>query len=262
MAIKLTVLAIVVAGIFAIVYRSRERREKKLSDYQLPPGTKLILQKYVHFYQQLNETDKEQFKERMRDFLSRTKITGVGEVVVRDMDIVFIAASAVIPLFSYPGWRYDNIDEILLYSDTFSKEYDIDGPDRNVLGMVGEGAMNRQMILSQPALRAGFLHPGSTHNTAIHEFVHLLDKADGAVDGVPDYMLNRETKEEWENIVKVYMHAVKEGHTDINPYGATNEAEFFAVISEYYFKQPEKLHSEYPKLYEVLKQIYRPLKEE
>jgi Mlc titration factor MtfA (ptsG expression regulator) len=40
-------------------------------------------------------------------------------------------------------------------------------------------------------------------------------------------------------------------------YGATNEIEFFAVISEYFFKQPELLKANHPELYEILGRIYR-----
>ena len=45
--------------------------------------------------------------------------------------------------------------------------------------------------------------------------------------------------------------------SDIDMYGATNTAEFFAVISEYFFEQPELLHARHPELYAMLERIYR-----
>ena len=65
------------------------------------------------------------------------------------------------------------------------------GNDRNTLGMVGNGPMQRVMILSKPALHAGFADEMGKEHTGIHEFVHLLDKEDGDVDGLPETLLNR-----------------------------------------------------------------------
>lgn len=256
--LKGIIVSLVIVAIILVNYLLWRRKQKKLAAYKLPHNTKLLLHNYVPFYRELNAEDKDKFEERMRDFLARTKVTGVDGVTVFDVDLVFIAASAIIPLFGYLNWRYNNLNEVLLYPGTFSKQYEMDGPDRNVLGMVGDGVMNREMILSQPALRAGFLHPDNTHNTAIHEFAHLIDKADGAIDGVPQYLLDKETAKTWKSYMHIYIRAIKEGYTDINPYGATSAGEFFAVISEYYFKQPELFKTQYPELYVLLHNMYRP----
>ena len=39
-------------------------------------------------------------------------------------------------------------------------------------------------------------------------------------------------------------------------YGATNPAEFFAVMTEYFFEQPHQLKARHPELYEELKVYY------
>ncbi len=258
MLLKGVIILLVVAGILSLRYIRIRKRRAKLAAYQLPPVTKFLLYNYVPFYVALPQQGKEKFEERMRDFLARTKVTGVAGVTVHDIDLVFVAAAAIIPLFGHPDWRYYNLNEILLYSDTFNRQYDVDGPGRDVLGLVGEGVLHRHMILSQPALRAGFMYPDNSHNTAIHEFVHLIDKADGAIDGVPQYLLDNNGSKEWRSYMQAYIRAIKEGYTDINPYGATNEAEFFAVVSEYYFKQPEIFQQQYPELYDLLHRMYMP----
>jgi MtfA peptidase len=43
----------------------------------------------------------------------------------------------------------------------------------------------------------------------------------------------------------------------IPAYGATDPAEFFAVISELYFERPAALRHEHGALYEQLRQVYR-----
>lgn len=257
--LKSAVLLGVVSAIILLVFLSWRRRKERLKSYKLPQVTKFLLYNYVPFYRNLTVKDKELFEERMRDFLARTKVTGVEGVTVLDTDLVFLAASAIMPLWGYPKWRYNNLDEILLYPGTFNRQYDTDGPGRNVLGLVGEGVLHRHMVLSQQALRGGFLYPDNAHNTAIHEFVHLIDKADGIIDGVPRYLMNEGDAQPWKENMQLYIQAIKQGYTDINPYGATNEAEFFAVVSEYYFKQPEMLRYQYPALYSLLHKMYKPV---
>jgi len=116
--------------------------------------------------------------------------------------------------------------------------------------------MHRMMILSLPALRAGFASR-ATHNTAIHEFVHLLDKADGATDGIPELMLPKQLISPW--IAQMHQ-AIKEirraDAPDIDAYAGVNEAEFFAVLSEYFFQRPKELETEHPGLFELLSTIY------
>jgi hypothetical protein len=56
----------------------------------------------------------------------------------------------------------------------FIEEFQTEGSDRSVLGMVGDGPMQQIMILSRDALQAGFSNDTDKRNTAIHEFVFLL----------------------------------------------------------------------------------------
>ena len=50
---------------------------------------------------------------------------------------------------------------------------------------------------------------------------------------------------------------MKNHGSDIDMYGATNPVEFFAVISEYFFEQPDLLKANHPELYEMLERIYK-----
>jgi len=43
----------------------------------------------------------------------------------------------------------------------------------------------------------------------------------------------------------------------LDPYGATNLAEFFAVATEAFFERPRELHAEDPEWYQQLRAFYR-----
>ncbi|MNL54511.1 Protein MtfA [compost metagenome] len=52
------------------------------------------------------------------------------------------------------------------------------------------------------------------------------------------------------------MQRIETGKSDINPYAITNEAEFFAVVSEYFFEKPRQLKEKHPELYHILSETF------
>ncbi len=44
--------------------------------------------------------------------------------------------------------------------------------------------------------------------------------------------------------------------SDINPYGGTNKAEFFAVASEYFFEKPKQFAKTHPELYDLMTEVF------
>ena len=250
----------IVALLLLIVFTSwlcyKWQRKKSIGSEFFNNEYRIILQDKVIFYMQLSESDKVIFENRMQQFLSQVKITGV-HTTVEPLDKVFVAASAIIPIFAFSNWEYTNLNEVLLYPESFNEEFNMEiGQEKYVLGMVGTGAMQNIMILSQPSLREGFNNKTDKNNTGIHEFVHLIDKTDGEVDGVAENLLDKQYLTPWINLMYKNIKEISTGKSDINPYGATSKAEFFAVVSEYFFEQPQLLQSGHPELYGLLEQIF------
>ena len=243
--------------IFILVYFlfKKKRPSKKENSDKPVLYLKAILEENVDFYQDLDEEKKGSFEHLVIQFLSETRVEGVG-LEVNDLDKVLIASSAVIPVFGFPGWRYKNLSNVLLYPNTFNKEFQFEGGERQILGMVGTGYMNGQMLLSKEALYRGFAENNGKENTAIHEFVHLLDKTDGAVDGFPEVLMHHKYSEPWLKMIHKEMNLIKRGKSDIDAYALTNEAEFLAVAAEYFFEKPEQLKDKRPELYDLLSKIF------
>jgi Mlc titration factor MtfA (ptsG expression regulator) len=61
----------------------------------------------------------------------------------------------------------------------------------------------------------------------------------------------------WLEVMHKETERIKNGDSKMNPYGATNKIEFFAVASEYFFEHPDALKKEKPELYELLTKIFR-----
>lgn len=257
-AILIIVVILAVLGLaFLWIVRMKGRPRPLVA---LPEPQRQLLQLHVPFYQKLDDSGKKEFESRVHYFINDVRITGVN-TTVDDLDRVLVAASAIIPIFAFPGWQYSNLNEVLLYPETFSEEFELQGNNRSVLGMVGTGALQNTMILSQHELRQDFLNKTGKDNTAIHEFVHLLDKTDGAVDGIPENLMDRRYVMPWLKLMHQTISEMRKQRTDIDPYGATSEAEFFAVASEYFFERPDLLKKKHPELYQLLENIFRPQKQ-
>lgn len=238
--------------IVVIIYFVFQPRQPKPADF--PEQHRDILHDYVSFYNRLDEDAKKVFELRMQRFLSATKITGVN-ADVEELDLVLIAAAAIIPVFFIRDWEYVNLREVLVYPGNFNQDFDQEGTLRNVTGMVGTGPMQNVMILSKWELRQGFLHQ-TNRNTAIHEFVHLVDKMDGYLDGVPEILLERKFVPAWRQLLQETIENIRQGRSDIDAYGANNPVECFAVVAEYFFEQPELFAERHPELNALLKKIF------
>ena len=220
-----------------------------------PHNYRDLLKDYVRFYAELEEEGKKQFEDKFQKFLSAVKITGAN-AELEDMDRVLIGAAAVIPVYFIPDWEYVQLREILVYPGNFNMDFEQHGGDRMISGMVGSGAMQNVLIISKWDLRQGFINSKSNRNTAIHEFVHLIDKMDGTLDGVPEILLERKYVAQWQQLIQSAMEQIRRGDSDIDAYGATSPVECFAVVSEYFFEQPEIFRSNHPELHEMLQRIF------
>ena len=211
----------------------------------------------IQFYQKLNPVDKNRFLQGVNTFLQNVKVTAVNTMIT-DEDKILVAVSAVIPMFAFEGWEYPQLEEVLLYNDHFNMGFETEGnEDRNIMGLVGTGVYKNKMLLSKPALEEGFNNKKDKSNTAIHEFVHLIDAADGDTDGVPEILMDKKYVLPWMNLIHTEMEKMKERDSDINPYGYTNKSEFFAVAAEYFFERPDLFEEKHPEMFKMMQQIFK-----
>lgn len=241
---------------FYTFFTKKFRIREKYVNKKFPEKWRAVLEKYVVFYNALDKNDKQRFETNIQIFLHETRVTGI-KTEVDDITLVLTAASAQIPIFSFPDWEYDNLGEVLIYPRAFSPNLDLEGEGRSITGMVGTGSMRGMMILSKPALIGGFQNARDKKNVGIHEFVHLLDGADGSFDGIPELFMQKKYIAPWLEIIRKETTKIHKGTSKMNPYGATNNAEFFTVASEYFFESPQTLQKNNPELYEMLSKIYQ-----
>ena len=250
-------IGLAIAAILYWAMTRKLRRRRRILAEPFPAEWEAVLQQEVLFFRVLEEDEKRRFRREIQVFLGEKRITGVG-TRLDTKTRVLVAAGAVIPIFGFPEWEWDQIREVLVYPDRFNEDHAFaEGDGRHTLGMVGTGAYNGMMILSKPDVIQGFRNFGDKRNVAIHEFAHLIDKSDGTIDGLPIVGLSREAIGPWIELVRRKMAEMDDGDSDINPYGLTNESEFFAVATEYFFERPGVMQRKHPELYAMLAKVFR-----
>lgn len=233
--------------------RRKCRHRLKVMNRPFPAEWEEILNSRVAFYSALNDSDKDRFRKLVQIFLSEVRVTGI-RTEIDDTIRLLVAASAVIPIYGFHDWDYSRLSEVLVYPDAFNDEYQTDGHDRQILGLTGRSSLSGVMILSKPALLEGYNLGVAKENVGIHEFAHLVEQ-EAESHGLPPEVPH-DTVRQWIAFVARELKDPHHSRAHINRYGYTNEHEFFAVLTEYFFKSPDALKQRDPVLYDMLRQIF------
>lgn len=249
-------LGIALAPLVFWFFRRQTLRRLKQMNAEFPASWQSILMSDVAFYRALSAEQRKRFQHLVKIFLDETRITGI-RTDVDEQTRVLVAASAIIPVFGFDDWEYSGLGEVLIYPNAFSESYRTDdSAEKNTLGMVGAGHLSGVMILSKPDLVSGFTNPEDKRNVGIHEFAHLVDKADGSIDGLPAG-IPANAVGPWIEWVGEELKSTSTGRHHIDDYAYTNQAEYFAVLTEYFFEAPDVLQQKNPQLYAIMQSMYR-----
>ncbi|CAN5908569.1 zinc-dependent peptidase [soil metagenome] len=243
-----------------------ERRRERLRRQPFPAAWRTILRKRVPYVRMLPADLQLQLKRHMQVFLAEKPFIGCDGLRVTDEMRVTIAAQACLLILNrrrtdyYPALR-----EILLYPGAFVVDRVHAEPggalQEQRRALSGESWSRGQVILSWQDSVEGASVVDDGRNVVIHEFAHQLDQQAGHANGAP-LLGRRERYARWSQVLSAeYMTLRQRSHdgepTLFSAYGATDPAEFFAVVSEVFFEQPHRMAAEHTALYIELARFYR-----
>ncbi|MFH1417774.1 MAG: M90 family metallopeptidase [Planctomycetota bacterium] len=248
-----------------IFHRKRLRREA-LIGRPFPDDWLRIVRRSVSSYSNLPDDHKRILRERIQVFIAEKEFLGIGKLTITDEIKVTIAAPACLLLIGIPHLGvYPRLREVIVYPHDFGEVTEAVGPDgrRYRIPRIRSGEAWRRgpVVLAWNSVQRAVAHPCDGYNVVFHEFAHVLDMSTGAADGLPPL----ETKEQvavWTSVFdaefKAFIAATRSGKpTLLDPYGASEPAEFFAVVTEHFFEQPRQLRRRHPELYEQFSGFYR-----
>lgn len=234
---------------FGLIRRWRRRR---LAREPFPEEWLKILERKVPFYERLPAVQQKRLRDMIKVFAHEKHFIGAKGMQITDEVRVIISASAVRLVLWLDLSYYDRLTEIVVYPYVY-RHGDSDG------AILGEAHSWGTVVLSWPAVIQGVANQCDGHDTAAHEFAHVLDRGDGAFDGTPT-LRERADYAPWAQVMSNhYLRLQKRARVErkvLRMYGATNEAEFFAVATESYFEKPSRMKELTPDLYAELQAFY------
>jgi Mlc titration factor MtfA (ptsG expression regulator) len=227
-------------------------RRKSLSKKPFPHEWLKILQEKVPYHSRLTDQQQARVQNLLKIFVWEKHFIGAQGFEITDEVRVVVAACAVRLVRFLNLSYYNRLTEIIIYPYHYTHK-DNDGI------VLGEAHSWGTVVLSWPAVVAGITNQKDGLNTALHEFAHVLDRAGGSFNGTPE-LLASEDYRPWAQVMSRHFLALrarsKKERNVLRMYGATNEAEFFAVATESFFEKPRQMKKQTPDLYRELQDFY------
>ncbi len=242
----------------------KSRRRATLRAQPFPQAWRAIIAANTSYVSRLPSVDRTELEGHVQVFLAEKAFEGCGGLEMTDEIRVTIAAQACLLLLHRETDYFLDLEVILVYPHTYvakTSAYVVGGAaiadEQARLGQSASGVV----VLAWDAVRHGATDAHDGHNVTLHDFAHQLDQEDGAPDGAP-VLGKRAMYTAWARVFgEEFAHLVedvgKHRKSDIDAYGATSPAEFFAVVTEVFFEKPEPLKRRHPELYEQLALFYR-----
>ncbi|MCU0537906.1 MAG: zinc-dependent peptidase [Hydrococcus sp. Prado102] len=258
------IIAIAIAWIWLqpvfIGWRRKQIQKKTLSLSHLA-----IVEKNLPIYNNLPITYKKRLQQHINVFLAEKQFIGCGGLKINSAIATTIAAQACLLILNQKENYYPKLKSILVYPSAYIVratnpigDYLVE--ERQEVRL-GESWYKDRIVLSWEQIEYDIINWQDGHNVILHEFAHQLDGEDGSVNGVP--LLDRQS--DYINWASIFGREYKKLQSDvelglktvINNYGATNPAEFFAVVTETFFEKPKQMKQKHPELYKQLKRYYK-----
>lgn len=239
-------------------------RKEELLNKPFPESYLKILDANFKTYRKIAKDQQKKLFGLIHLFIDEKDFTGCEGLEITDEIKVTIAAQACLLLLNNKTqpW-YKKLHTILVYPSAYiakdtSVEDDVISEEDSV--RLGESWGGGSIVLSWSHSKKGGRNFHDGENVILHEFAHQLDQVDGPADGVPNFD-QRSSYLNWANLLsaeykKLLRKTMKNQKTLLDKYGATNEAEFFAVATECFFEKPKQMSKKHPELYESLSRYY------
>ncbi|UCX05406.1 M90 family metallopeptidase [Shewanella glacialimarina] len=263
--IIVSIIATVAIGWITSASFRRERHRQNVCQQAFPKSWRIILRHRFPYFKSMPTDLQLQLKKHIQIFIDEKQFIGCDGLMITDEMKVTVAAQACLLLLNRKTDYYPNLKQILIYPHAFIVEQQkvdfagVTSQHRSVL--LGESWGNGKVILSWQNTLNGAADPFDGENVVIHEFAHQLDQENGPANGAPAL---RQIKDyaHWSSTLgkefnQLQYCASQQIPSLFNYYGATNPAEFFAVISETFFEKPKQFFQQHPKLYNELSQFYQ-----
>ena len=239
-----------------------ERRRARQRASPFPAAWRRILRQRVPAVARLPADLQRRLKSHIQVFIAEKAFIGCQGQAITDEVRVTIAAQACLLLLGHAQVDcYPRLRQILVYPDAFVVRHEQPLGDgllqAQPRALAGESWGQGQVILSWAEVLAGAANATDGRNVVLHEFAHQIDQDSGVADGRP-WRPNAALRQRWTQAMGAgFARLQQQPSTVIDAYGASDPAEYFAVVTEVFFERPRALADEAPDVYRELVDLYR-----
>ena len=241
----------------------KERRRRRVRERLFPAAWQSVLEVSVPLYRRLPLKDRDELHGHIQVLLAEKHFEGTAGLEVTDRMRLIVAAQAAILLLHRSTDCFPKLVSVLLYPGEYSVQEEVEADDGLIdeidEARVGESWQTGTLILSWEEVERDLA--SDLQNVVLHEFSHQLDAESGETNGAP-ILPDRELRRRWAEAMSDAFERLTDAvdrneETLLDPYGAEDPAEFFAVATEAFFLRPIELEKEEPELYAVLRECFR-----
>ncbi|WP_226944606.1 zinc-dependent peptidase [Pseudomonas sp. FME51] len=216
-------------------------------------------------YQRYRPEQQRHIQELALRLLLRKHLVAVNGAELDDRLRLRIAGMAVVPVLELGLEWYDRWQTLILYDGPFVAEHSWE----DEFGIVhqetsersGEAWERGPVVLSlEDVWHSG---QGDGYNVVIHELAHTLDMRDASANGAPPLHADMDAAAWQRDFAAAWNDLARRADNDeplpVDDYALEDPAEFFAVLSETFFEQPESLLAAWPAVYRHLADFYRQM---
>jgi Mlc titration factor MtfA (ptsG expression regulator) len=243
-------------------------RRERLFNKPISDEWQRMLSQNVPYTRKLPAELQEKLRGFTNVFIHEKTFEGCAGLELTDEIKITIAGQACILLLGLEDLSsfYDGLRSVLVYPETYVAKV----KDHHNGYVVEEGFQQRHgeawsrghVVLAWDEVKKGGANMHDGRNLVFHEFAHLIDYDYGATAEVESGNDSGFWSwGSWGSIIdqeynKLLRALRRNQRTLIDEYGATNLAEFFAVVTENFFERPTELRQQHPELYNQLAEFY------
>jgi MtfA peptidase len=263
--ISLLLLCIILAAVVFIVYFWPSIKRARIHRQHFPDNWIVLLERRLLFFAKMDSSTRLQLQNLIKEFLQDKRFVGCAGQKITDEIRLVVAAQACLLLLNRETSMYSDLQSILVYPETFLVRRE----SSDELGLVseelealeGESWSQGKVVLAWDSVSHSVADFSDGHNVVLHEFAHQLDSESGLTNGAP-LLGSRNAYKSWSRafaaeFAELQQRADADLPSLIDYYGASNPAEFFAVVTELFFERPHEMQQIHSELYREMQNFYR-----
>ncbi len=227
-------------------------RRLKAINTPIPEKWLKFIKEKSKFFNNMDNKHKKRFINDIKIFMEEFNVEGIRGKKIDTETKLLIAIGIATVLNGRPEWEPPMRDSIVVYPGrNFDENFNIG--EGHFAGMA---PLYGPMILSRESLKESFENQTDGYNVLFHEIAHYFDWEDGEAEGIPAIRMLPYMILPWKKVIYKEWEKANKGKSFLGSYAGKNQAELFAVATEFFFEKPSLLRKNNPELYELLKNFF------